>query len=385
MRYGFFNFLNNALETNAYSFFRKNIYRYPTPVNISYLWNFGSLAALCLVIQIITGVCLAMSYTPHVDYAFNSIEHIMRDVEFGWLLRYTHFNGASMFFLIVYIHMFRGIYYGSYSYPRRMVWVFGMVLLILMIATAFLGYVLPWGQMSFWAATVITNLFSAIPVVGADLVQWLWGGYSVGNPTLNRFFSLHYLFPFILVAVAVLHIAFLQLGHSSNPLGVKSSYDYVPFHPYFVVKDLLGVFLFFIVFAMFIFFFPNLLGHPDNYVYANPLVTPKHIVPEWYFLPLYAVLRCIPDKLGGVIVLAAFVVVFFALGSSSVNLIRSVSFRRNKFIYWFFLFTLVMLGYLGACALSEPFIFFSRLFTVLFFILITVLFDSFDKLSVHSV
>lgn len=385
MKFDLLNYFNNAIETNVYSFYRKNVYRYPTPINISYLWNFGSLAALCLIIQIITGVCLAMSYTPHVDYAFNSIEHIMRDVQYGWLLRYTHFNGASMFFLIVYLHMFRGIYYGSYAYPRRMVWTLGMILLVLMVATAFMGYVLPWGQMSFWAATVITNLFSAIPVVGGDLVQWLWGGYSVGNPTLNRFFSLHYLLPFIIVAVAMLHLVFLQLGHSGNPLGVKSRYDYVPFHPYFVVKDLFGIFLFFIFFSLFIFFFPNVLGHPDNYIYANPLVTPTHIVPEWYYLPIYAVLRCIPDKLGGVLALAAFIIIFIVLGSSASNLVKSVGFRRYRFVYWFFIYILLMLGYLGACALSEPFTFFSRVFTVLFFIVITILFDSFDKLDIDSI
>ena len=280
MRYNFSNYFNSALETNIYGLFRTYLYRYPTPLNISYLWNFGSLAGICLIIQIITGVCLAMSYTPHMDYAFSSIEHIMRDVQYGWLLRYVHFNGASMFFLLVYVHMFRGIYYGSFAYPRRMVWTMGVVIYILMVATAFMGYVLPWGQMSFWAATVITNLFSAIPYIGADLVQWLWGGYSVGNPTLNRFFSLHYLLPFIILAVVMLHLAFLQLGHSNNPLGVKSHYDYIPFHPYFIIKDLVGIFVFLGLFSMFIFFFPNMLGHPDNYIYADPLVTPAHIVPE---------------------------------------------------------------------------------------------------------
>lgn len=385
MNYSIFSYLNNVLETNTYKYFRKYVYRYPIPVNISYLWNFGSLAGLCLVIQVITGVCLAMSYTPHVDFAFSSIEHIMRDVQYGWLLRYTHFNGASMFFLVVYLHMFRGIYYGSYAYPRRMVWIIGWVIWFLMIATAFMGYVLPWGQMSFWAATVITSLFSAIPVVGGDLVQWLWGGYSVDNPTLNRFFSLHYLLPFVIIALAGLHIAFLNLGHSSNPLGVKSYYDYVPFHPYFTIKDLVGVFVFFIVFSLVIFFFPNSLGHPDNYIYADSLVTPTHIVPEWYYLPVYAVLRCVPDKLGGVAALAAFLIALLVLGFSSTNLVRSVGFRKRKFIYWFFVFILLILGYLGAAALSYPFTLFSVIFTVLYFIMVTILFDSFDNLTVHSI
>jgi len=385
MRYISSNFLSNALETNSYKFYRTYIGRYPTPVNISYLWNFGSLAGICLIIQIITGVCLAMSYTPHMDYAFSSIEHIMRDVQYGWLLRYVHFNGASMFFLIVFLHIFRGIYYGSFAYPRRMVWLMGMIILFLMIATAFMGYVLPWGQMSFWAATVITNLFSAIPYIGTDLVQWLWGGFSVSNATLNRFFSLHYLLPFIIVAVVGAHLVFLQFAHSSNPLGVKSSYDYVPFHPYFVVKDALGFFLFFILYALFIFFYPNVLGHPDNYIYADPLVTPAHIVPEWYYLHLYAILRCIPDKLGGVLALAASIIVLIILGSSSVNLVRSVSFRRYKFIYWFFVFLMLMLGYLGACDLSEPFITVSRILTGLYFIVVTLLFDNFDNLKVYNI
>ena len=385
MRANFLNYFNIILENNVYKFYRKNIYRYPVPVNINYLWNFGSLAALCLIIQIITGVCLAMSYTPHIDYAFNSIEHIMREVQYGWLLRYVHFNGASFFFLIVYIHLFRGIYYGSFSYPRRIVWFLGMIMLVVMIATAFLGYVLPWGQMSFWAAVVITNLFSAFPIIGGDLVQWLWGGYTIGNPTLNRFFSLHYLLPFILVALSVLHLVFLQISHSNNPLGIKSKYDYIPFHPYFIIKDLLGFFLFFILFSVIIFFFPNLLGHPDNYIYANSLSTPHHIVPEWYFLPLYAVLRCIPDKLGGVLILIVFIFSFFFLGTSSVNLVRIIKFRQSKCIFWFFVVTLLMLGYLGACALSEPFITVSRIFTVVFFVIITFLFDSGDRLSIHSV
>ncbi|WGF86891.1 cytochrome b [Marinivivus vitaminiproducens] len=268
---------------------------YPTPKNLNYFWNFGALAGLALVIQIVTGIVLAMHYTPHTAYAFTSVEHIMRDVNFGWLLRYAHANGASMFFIVVYIHIARGLYYGSYKMPRELLWMLGVVIFLLMMATAFMGYVLPWGQMSFWGATVITNLFSALPIVGETLVTWLWGGFSVDNPTLNRFFSLHYLLPFMIAGVVVLHVLALHEHGSNNPLGIdrKSPKDSIPFHPYYTVKDAFGVGVFLIVFAIFVFFAPNVLGHPDNYIPANPLSTPSHIVPEWYFLPFYAMLRSI--------------------------------------------------------------------------------------------
>src|ERR1700740_201067 len=275
----------------------------PLPSNINYLYSFGSILGICFVVQLITGIALAMHYTPHVDLGFISVEHIMRDVNYGWLLRYTHANGASMFFLMVYIHIARGLYYGSYTSPRELLWSVGVFIFLIMIGTAFLGYVLPWGQMSFWAATVITNMLSAIPWIGPDFVQLVWGGFSVDNATLNRFFSLHYLLPFVLAALIVVHFLGLNEHASNNPLGINSNIDKLPFHPYFTYKDLVAWVLFLLVFGGFVFFAPNLLGHPDNYIPANPLVTPTHIVPEWYFLPFYAILRAVPNKLGGVIAL----------------------------------------------------------------------------------
>ena len=295
--------------------FVKHLGEYRTPRNLNYLWSFGSIAGIALVIQIITGIVLAMHYTPHVDHAFESVENIMRNINYGWLLRYMHAVGASMFFVAVYIHMGRGLFYGSYKSPRELIWFFGIIIFLLMMATAFMGYVLPWGQMSFWGATVITNLFSAIPVIGETIVTWLWGGFAVANPTLNRFFALHYLLPFIIVAMVILHITALHVHGSSNKTGVevKTSKDTIPFHPYYTVKDFFGFGVYFLVFAFFVFYMPNSLGHPDNYIPANALVTPPHIVPEWYFLPFYAVLRSIPDKLGGVIAMFASILVMFVL------------------------------------------------------------------------
>jgi ubiquinol-cytochrome c reductase cytochrome b subunit len=274
--------------------------QYPTPSNLSYAWEFGFLAAICLIVQIATGIFLAMHYTPHVDYAFISVEHIMRDVDGGFLLRYIHANGASMFFIVVYAHLLRGLYYGSYKKPREVVWIFGVIILLLMIITAFIGYVLPWGQMSFWGATVITSLASAIPLVGNEITVWLWGGFSVDNATLNRFFSLHYLMPFVIAGATIVHIAALHQYGSNNPLGTYSSTDKISFHPYFYVKALQAAVFFIAFFATFVFYDPNLLGHPDNYIPANPMTTPEHIVPEWYFLVVYAILRSIPNKLAGV-------------------------------------------------------------------------------------
>ena len=284
---------------------------YPTPRNLNYLWTFGGILAFMLGVQIVTGVVLAMHYTPHVDLAFKSVEGIMRDVNYGWLLRYLHANGASMFFLAVYIHMFRGIYYGSYKEPREVLWILGVIIYLLMMATGFMGYVLVWGQMSFWAATVITNLFSAIPGVGDAIVTWLWGGYAVGNPTLNRFYSLHYLLPFVIAGVVVLHIWALHVAGQNNPTGIepKSDKDTVAFTPYATVKDGFFMAVFCILYAWFVFYIPNFLGHADNYIPANPAVTPTEIVPEWYYLPFYAILRSIPDKLMGVIALFASIIV----------------------------------------------------------------------------
>jgi ubiquinol-cytochrome c reductase cytochrome b/c1 subunit len=324
---------------------------YPAPRNLNYWWNFGSLAGVILVIMIATGVILAMHYTPTADMAFDSVERIMRDVNYGWLLRYIHLNGASMFFLIVYIHLVRGLYYGSYKYPRELLWMLGVVILLLMMATAFMGYVLPWGQMSYWAATVITNLFSAIPVVGQDIVTLLWGGFTVGNPTLNRFFSLHYLLPFVIVGVVLLHLLALHEHGSNNPLGIdkRGPQDAITFHPYYTIKDLFGLFVFLIFFAIFVFYLPNYLGHPDNYIPANPLVTPNHIVPEWYFLPYYAILRSVPNKLLGVILMFSSVLILLFLPWLDTSRVRSARYRPiYRIVSWLLPIDAVILGWVGA-------------------------------------
>jgi len=352
------------------------LYEYPTPKNLSYWWTFGSLAGFMLVVQLITGIVLSMHYTAHVDLAFDSVEHIMRDVNYGWLLRYMHANGASMFFIVVYLHIFRGLYYGSYKAPRELLWWLGLVIFLLMMATAFMGYVLPWGQMSFWGATVITNLFGAIPVVGDTIVTWLWGGFSVDNPTLNRFFSLHYLLPFVIVGVVILHIWSLHTSGSNNPTGIeiKDKQDSIPFHPYYTVKDLFGLALFLILFSAFLFYAPNWMGHPDNYIPANPLVTPAHIVPEWYFLPFYAILRAVPDKLGGVMLMFGAIAVLFALPWLDKSRIRSARFRPvYKQLFWIFLLDCVILTYIGGQPAEEPFILIGRIATGYYFAHILIL------------
>jgi quinol-cytochrome oxidoreductase complex cytochrome b subunit len=324
---------------------------YPTPKNLNYWWNFGSLAGLMLVIMILTGLFLAMSYVPHTSLAFESVERIMRDVNYGWLLRYLHANGASMFFILVYIHIFRGLYYGSYKAPREILWWLGLVIYLLMMATGFLGYVLPWGQMSFWGATVITNLFSAFPIVGEHIVTWLWGGFSVDNPTLNRFFPLHFLLPFVIVGVVVLHVWALHSVKSNNPLGIdmKSPQDSLPFHPYYTVKDLFGIGVFLMVYMAFVFWAPNFFGEPDNYIPANPMVTPAHIVPEWYYLPFYAILRAVPDKLGGVLLMFGAILIMFALPWLDTSKVRSCKFRPiYKWFVGLFIINAFVLGYVGA-------------------------------------
>jgi len=350
------------------SFVHNHLVAYPTPINLNYLWGFGSLAGICWTIQVITGILLAMHYTPHVSLAFYSVEHIMRDVNYGWLIRYIHANGASMFFLVVYVHMFRGLYYTSYVRPRHYLWISGVLLLILMMATAFMGYVLPWGQMSFWAATVITNLFSAIPVVGVSIVEWLWGGFAVNNATLNRFYSLHYLLPFVIGGGILLHMALLHEHGSNNPLGFNSKTEMISFYPYFYVKDLFGLSVFFCVFAFFVFFYPNVLGHPDNYIPANPMVTPSHIVPEWYFLPFYAILRSIPNKLGGVVCMGLSLIVLLLLPFINTSKMRGPVFRpfHGKAFILFFI-NCLFLGYLGQQVVEEPFIFIGQLSTGFYF------------------
>ncbi len=351
---------------------------YLAPRNLSYLWNFGVLAGLCLVIQIITGVVLAMHYTPSTLMAFDSVERIMRDVNFGWLIRYMHANGASFFFIVVYIHIFRGLYYGSYKAPREILWMLGVVIMLLMMATAFMGYVLPWGQMSFWGATVITNLFSAIPLVGEDIVTLLWGGFSVDNPTLNRFFSLHFLLPFVIAGVVILHIWALHIPGSNNPKGidVKTNADLIPFHPYYTIKDLFGVGVFLIIFCLFLFYAPNAMGHPDNYIPANPLNTPPSIVPEWYFLPFYAILRSItfdilfiPAKLGGVLAMFGAIAVLFVLPWLDRSNVRSGNYRPVfRFFFVLLVADLVALTWLGGQPAEQPYVIFSQLATAYYFL-----------------
>jgi ubiquinol-cytochrome c reductase cytochrome b subunit len=347
---------------------------YPTPINITWAWSFGLLASICLGIQLITGIFLAMHYTPHVDLAFASVEHIMRDVNNGWLIRYIHANGASMFFIIVYSHMFRGLYYGSYMHPRQHLWCSGVLIFLLMMGTAFMGYVLPWGQMSFWGATVITNLVSAIPVAGPSIVEWLWGGFSVDNATLNRFFSIHYLLPFAITGLVIVHIALLHKDGSNNPLGIDSSTDKIPFYPYCYVKDLFNALLFVVFFSVFLFFYPNLLGHPDNYIPANPMVTPAHIVPEWYFLPFYAILRSIPDKLGGVIAMFGAIVVLFLIPFINQSEVRSSTFRPiYRKLFWFLFADFLILGWIGQKVVESPYVEVGQLATVLYFLFFCVL------------
>ena len=337
-----------------FSYIEKEYHTFPTPRNFNYFWNFGAIATVMLVLMIVTGIVLATNYTPHVTMAFDSVERIMRDVPSGWLMRYMHMTGASFFFAAVYIHIYRGLYYGSYKAPRELLWLLGVVIFLLMRATAFMGYVLPWGQMSFWGATVITSLFGAIPVGGDSSVTWLWGGFAVDNPTLNRFYALHYLLPFIIVAVVALHVVALHVHGSNNPLGidVKGPQDTVPFHPYYTMKDGFGVVLFLIVYSVFVFFLPNALGEPVNYVPANPLVTPNEIVPEWYLLPFYAILRAIPDKLGGVLAMFGSLAVLFLLPWLDTSRVRSCRFRP---IYKWFVFILAAdMVLLGICGANPP-------------------------------
>jgi quinol-cytochrome oxidoreductase complex cytochrome b subunit len=358
-----------ALNRPIVDVVNRHLIEYPTPANLSYFWGYGSMAGIFLGLQIVTGILLAMHYTPHVDLAFNSVEHIMRDVNGGWLLRYLHANGASLFFFVVYIHIGRGLYYGSYAAPRHILWIIGVVIIILMMATAFMGYVLPWGQMSFWAATVITNLFSAIPVVGPSIVEWLWGGFSVDNATLNRFFSLHYLLPFILAGAVIAHLVSLHEVGSNNPLGISALSDKIAFHPYLWIKDVFGWLLIGFVYLAFVFYSPNTLGHPDNYVEGNPMVTPAHIVPEWYFLPYYAVLRSIPDKLLGVVAFGGSLAVWLILPFLHTSNVRSSLFRPLfRIFYWMFILDFIILGWIGGNLAESPYLEIGQLATVYYFL-----------------
>lgn len=340
----------------------------PQPSNLSYLWNFGSLLATCLGLQLVTGIILAMHYTPNVDLAFISVEHIMRDVNYGWLIRYLHANGASFFFIFVYLHIARGMYYGSYKSPRILPWSIGVIILVLMMGTAFLGYVLPYGQMSLWGATVITNMLSAIPWIGQDFVEFVWGGFSVNNATLNRFFSLHYLLPFILAALAILHLMTLHVNGSSNPLGISSNSDRIPMHPYYMFKDLITIFLFFLVIGFFVFYYPNAMGHSDNYIPANPMQTPPSIVPEWYLLPYYAILRSIPNKLLGVIAMLASLLILLAMPILDTSRVRGSQFRPlMRFAFWVFVTDFFYLMYLGSQHAEEPYVTLGAIATALYF------------------
>jgi ubiquinol-cytochrome c reductase cytochrome b subunit len=349
----FQNPLINWVDTRlpVFTMITKEYGVFPTPRNFNYFWNFGALAMINLVIMIATGIFLAMNYQPNTAEAFDSVQRIMRDVNYGWLIRYIHMNGASMFFIVVYVHMFRGLYYGSYKYPRELLWMIGVAILLLMMATAFMGYVLPWGQMSYWGATVITNLFSAIPVVGNYIVTLLWGGFSVSNPTLNRFFSLHYLLPFIITGVVFLHIVALHITGSNNPLGidVKTPQDTLPFHPYYTMKDSVGICVYLLVFALLVFFVPKTLGDPNNFIPANPLQTPADITPEWYLLPFYAILRSVPSKLFGVLMMFGSILVLFFIPWLDTSPVRSARFRPvYKPFVLFLVVDLVLLAMVGA-------------------------------------
>ncbi len=408
----FWNCIDKSLDWFEYRLpvrsFMKHQGEYRTPRNLSYSWNFGSLAGIALMIQIVTGIFLAMNYVPNINMAFDSVERIMRDVPFGWLLRYTHAVGASMFFGVVYLHIFRGFYFGSYKKPREVLWWFGVIIFLCMMATAFMGYVLPWGQMSFWGATVITGLFTAFDEVinglGTWIQQFLLGSFSVDNPTLNRFFALHYLLPFVICGLVFLHVVALHIHGSNNPTGVDvtSERDTIPFHPYYTIKDFFGFGIFFLVFAGFLFFAPNYLGHPDNYTPANPLVTPPHIVPEWYFLPFYAILRAVPDlgipftsivliksKLAGVICMFGAIIIWFFMPWLDRHPVRSGHYRPVfRWFFFVYLFSFILLGYVGsqpadaamhAAGLTIPLIYIGRLAAIYYFAYLLVVLPVLSK------
>nr|YP_025795.1 apocytochrome b [Tupiella akineta]AAQ18754.1 apocytochrome b [Tupiella akineta] len=362
------------LKQPVLSVVNEHLIAYPTPSNLNYFWGFGSLAGICLIIQIATGVFLAMHYCPEVNLAFNSVEHIMREVSGGYILRYAHANGASLFFLVVMVHILRGLYYGSYYAPREAVWIIGVLILFLMVATAFIGYALPFGQQSLWGISVITSLFSVVPFVGNDLVQWLWGGFSVNNATLNRFFSLHYLLPFLIAGASIVHIAALHHKGSNNPLGINSAADKIAFYPYSVAKDLVGFVIFMIVLSVLIFFAPNLLSHPDNYIPANSLVTPLSIMPEWYFLIVYCILRSIPNKTGGVLAIALVFVALLSVPFLAGSPIRSSSFRPlHRKAFYAFVSCCLILSWAGSKPVEQPYIFIGQCATAFFFIYFFIL------------
>nr|AXS65739.1 cytochrome b [Staphylinoidea sp. 8 KM-2017] len=353
-------------STPLFKIINNSLVDLPSPSNISLWWNFGSLLGLCLVIQILTGLFLAMHYTANIDIAFNSVAHICRDVNYGWLIRTLHANGASFFFICIYLHIGRGIYYSSYN--LMLTWMVGVIILFMVMATAFLGYVLPWGQMSFWGATVITNLLSAIPYIGSMIVQWLWGGFAIDNATLTRFFALHFILPFIISALVMIHLLYLHQTGSNNPLGTNSNIDKISFHPYFSIKDLLGYMIMLMILMTLNLNSPYLLGDPDNFTPANPLVTPIHIQPEWYFLFAYAILRSIPNKLGGVIALIMSIAILFILPFTNNKMMSSTQFYPiNKFLFWSLLTILILLTWIGARPVETPYILTGQILTILYF------------------
>ena len=365
--------------------FKHEYLDFQVPKNLNYFWSFGGILAISLILLIVTGLTLGMHYKPDAEDAFNSVEHIMRDVNFGWLIRYMHMNLASFFFIAVYLHIFRAMYFGSYKEPRQVMWLIGIIIFFLMVATAFLGYTLPWGQMSLWGATVITNLISAVPVVGESIVQWLWGGYTVDDPTVNRFYVLHWLLAFVILGIVILHVIALHIVGSNNPSGIepKDTRDTVSFHPYTTGKDMFGMIVFFTVFAAFVFFMPNVLGHPDNYIPANPLVTPAHIVPEWYFLPFYAILRAIPDKLGGVLAMVSAIGILALLPWLDRSKVRSCIFKPlHRIFFIVFVINFMMLTYVGAMPAEGIYVILGRIGTAywfLWFLVIVPLVSMYEK------
>nr|QWZ47767.1 cytochrome b B [Loxocephala perpunctata] len=366
-----------------FTFINNLIIDLPSPSNISTWWNFGSLLGMCLMIQIVSGIFLAMHYSPNILNAFKSIIHITRDVNYGWLMRNLHANGASMFFVMIYLHTGRGIYYGSYKFKKT--WISGTMMLILLMATAFMGYVLPWGQMSFWGATVITNLISAIPYSGQMIVNWIWGGFAVDNPTLNRFFTFHFILPFMLMILVISHLIFLHETGSSNPLGMKNNIDKISFHPYFSIKDILGMIILMTMFSFMLNSYPFLFTDPENFTPANPMITPIHIQPEWYFLFAYAILRSIPSKLGGVIALLFSILILFILPFSMKQKFQSTKFYPiNKILFWIFINTFILLTWIGARPVEPPFMILSQILTILYFLNIMIMpisLKSWDKLN----
>jgi quinol-cytochrome oxidoreductase complex cytochrome b subunit len=364
-----------------------HLIHYSAPITLTYAWSFGALAGICLVIQMLSGIFLAMHYTPHIDLAFSSVEHIMRDVNNGWLIRYIHANGASMFFIVVYSHICRGLYYGSYMAPRELLWCSGVIIFLLMMGTAFTGYVLPWGQMSFWGATVITSMVTAIPVAGQPIVQWLWGGYTVSNPTLNRFFSIHFVLPFVIAGLTLIHLILLHKEGSNSPLGSDSGVDDIPFYPYYVSKDVFALFCFFAFFGTFVFYFPNVLNHPDNYIPADPLQTPAHVVPEWYFLPYYAILRSIPHKAGGIIAMIGAILVLLLIPFTNTSDVRNSTYRPIfKFFFWLFIVDFIILTWVGQKPVRDTFILVGQIATVYyfaFFIILIPIIGRIESMLIH--